>query len=62
MKSTASLALPLIVWALAATIDGQGWVGDRLSAPELEGFANTKATAFGEFAGRAVLLEFFAYW
>ena len=67
MKTTASLTLPIVrgaivLGALAAAVGAQGRVGEKLPAPNLEGFANTDATAFGDFAGRAVLLEFFAYW
>lgn len=60
MKTTASLTLPLVIGALVAAVDAQGRIGE--SAAGLEGFANTEAKAFGDFAGRAILLEFFAYW
>lgn len=62
MKSTAALALPMLVGALAAPVDAQFGIGDRLPAITLEGFGNTPAKAFDDFAGRAILLEFFAYW
>ncbi len=66
MKTTASLTpivrRAIVLGALAAAVGAQGRVGEKLAAPNLEGFANTDATAFGDFAGRTVLLEFFAYW
>ena len=39
-----------------------GNVGNPLPPPELEGLAQTQAKSFDDFAGRAVLIEFFAYW
>lgn len=62
MKSTAALALPMLVGALAVPADAQLGVGDRLPTIVLEDFGNTPAKAFDDFAGRAILLEFFAYW
>ena len=62
MKSTASLAIPLILGALAVSVGAQVRVGDRLPPAVLEDFGNTQAKALDDFAGRAVLLEFFAYW
>ncbi len=62
MKPTAALALPLVIGALAVPADAQLSVGDRMPAVVLEDFANTTAKAFEDFAGRAILLEFFAYW
>jgi hypothetical protein len=35
---------------------------DQLPPFEAEGFTQTKAKSFDDFAGRAVLIEFFAYW
>ena len=37
-------------------------VGSKLPAIELEDFALTPASSFDDFFGRAVLIEFFAYW
>lgn len=37
-------------------------VGNPLPPAELEGFAQTGAKSFGDYSGRLVLLEFFAYW
>lgn len=36
--------------------------GSKLPPVELEGLAQTGAKSFDDFLGRAVLLEFFAYW
>ena len=59
--------ISLLALALAATTHfaspavAQG-VGSKLPAVQLEGLAQTGAKSFDEFMGRAVLLEFFAYW
>ena len=37
-------------------------LGKPLPTVELEGLAQSPAEAFDELAGRAVLIEFFAYW
>ena len=37
-------------------------VGSPLPAFKAEGLSQTEARRFDEFAGRTVLLEFFAYW
>ena len=39
-------------------------VGRPVPAPasDLEGFSQTEAKSFGDFVGRAVLIEFFAFW
>ncbi len=37
-------------------------VGTYLTDVKLEGFAQTKAKSFDDLAGRAVLIEFFAFW
>lgn len=34
----------------------------HLGEVELEGFTQTGATAFEDLVGRAVLIEYFAYW
>lgn len=36
--------------------------GSPLPAVDLDGLAQTKAKSFDDFAGRAVLIEFFAFW
>ena len=37
-------------------------VGKPLPAVELEGLTQSPASSFDELAGRALLIEFFAYW
>lgn len=61
MKFTRLFLLPLALLALPAIRAAQG-IGSRVPTVELEGYANTKADSFEDFAGRAVLIEFFAYW
>jgi hypothetical protein len=47
--------------ALAALPQAQG-IGTRMPGVELEGYSNTPAKSYDEFLGRAVLIEFFAFW
>ncbi len=52
---------------LAATLALTAWtapaqVGDPLPDVELTGFTGTEATSIGDFKGRLLLIEFFAYW
>jgi len=58
-----ALAAPAlaVAAAVAPTLPANG-VGDPLPAVTLEGFTQTKATSLDDFAGRALLIEFFAYW
>ena len=51
----------LALAALVLPIGAQG-VGSKLPVIELEGYARTPAKSFDDFLGRAVLIEFFAYW
>ena len=37
-------------------------IGSKLPPVQLEGLSQTGAKTFDDFLGRAVLLEFFAYW
>ena len=66
MKKT--LLLPAIAGLAAltalvpATTAPAAGVGSPLPEVELEGFSQTKAETFDDFVGRAVLIEFFAYW
>jgi hypothetical protein len=64
MKQSRLWLLSLALGAVAicsqpATAQG---VGTKLPAVELEGYTQTPAKSFEEFTGRAVLIEFFAYW
>ena len=59
------LSLALGAVALSARPAQAQGAGSKLPAPivgGLEGFTQTPAKSFDEFAGRAVLIEFFAYW
>ena len=51
----------LLCAALPALSEAQG-VGSKMPVVELEGYSNTAAKNFDDFLGRAVLIEFFAYW
>jgi hypothetical protein len=56
-----SLALPLLLAGLAFPAAAQG-VGSSIPEIQLEGYSQTGAKSFDDFFGRAVLIEFFAYW
>lgn len=55
------LSAALVLTALALPLR-PAHAGGQLPPVEVEGFAQTKAKSFEDFAGRAVLIEFFAYW
>lgn len=60
-----SLLVPLLaLGALGAAPSSAGaqGVGSKLTGVELEGLAQTPAKSFADYQGRAVLIEFFAYW
>ena len=47
----------------ALGLPGLAQVGSPLPSDlDLEGLTQTKARSLGDFAGRVVLLEYFAYW
>jgi len=52
----------LCVTAFVATPAFAQEVGSKVPPVALEGFAQTPAKGFEDYAGRAVLLDFFAYW
>lgn len=61
MKRTVLAAV--VAFALVAGLgNAQLAIGSSLPKAELEGFAQTGATSMADLAGRAVLIEFFAYW
>lgn len=62
MKRIQTLAAALVAGSLCLTASAQDVGTSMLDQVELEGFAKTKAETFNEFAGRTVLIEFFAYW
>ena len=54
--------IPLALVLLGATASAQS-VGKSIPDKiELKDFAQTEAQEYGDFFGRAVLIEFFAYW
>lgn len=55
---TRCLALLLICGAAAAQVP----TGTNLRPMALGTLENTEARSFGDFLGRTVLIEFFAYW
>lgn len=55
------LALPLLLAGLTLPSAAQG-IGSRLPKIQLEGYSQSAAKSFDDFFGRAVLIEFFAYW
>jgi hypothetical protein len=55
------LWLPLVLGLLGSLSTAQN-VGSKLGPVELVDFAQTEAGSFDDFLGRAVLIEFFAYW
>ena len=58
-----SPALPILALALAAPGWSQTEVGDSVPVDlPLVGFTVDEAACFEEYTGRAVLIEFFAYW
>ena len=61
MRSIAPLAAPLAAVALALPAGAQK-VGTRVPHLPLIDFTGVQATSFDDFVGRAVLLEYFAYW
>jgi hypothetical protein len=56
------LASALACAALALPARAGSNVGASLPAAEISDFAQTKAKSIDDFAGRALLVEFFAFW
>ena len=54
----------LVVVALAGAplVSAAQGIGSRMPEVELEGYAQTGAKSYADYTGRAVLIEFFAYW
>jgi hypothetical protein len=61
MKLSRMSLAPLALAALALHAPAQD-VGSHIDSLKIEGLAQTDADSFEDFAGRAVLIEFFAYW
>lgn len=65
MRPTAltPLLAPALALAAAAPLYAPAnGVGDPLPEASLEGFSQTRATSLEDYSGRALLIEFFAYW
>lgn len=62
MKTLQLLLAPVAMVALVAFAPVEGVVGKSMPAIPIEGLTQTKAKSFDEYTGRAVLVEFFAYW
>lgn len=62
MKPMHALRAALAVLLLAATSFAQRGVGAPMPELEFEGFSQTKAKSLDDLAGRAILIEIFAYW
>lgn len=61
MPSTRSLLAPAALLALALAAPAQE-VGSTVGPLELSDLAQTEAKSFDDLVGRAILIEFFAYW
>jgi hypothetical protein len=61
MKLT-TLGLAVLACAVASGPSAAQGIGSKMPVVELEGYANTPAKTYDEFMGRAVLIEFFAFW
>jgi len=62
MRLASTLLVPALLCAAASSAAAQE-VGSPIPATiELEGYSQTEAQSFEDLLGRAVLIEFFAYW
>ena len=62
MKPIYMLLAPVALAALLALSPAEGVVGKSMPAIPIEGLAQTKAKSLDDYIGRAVLVEFFAFW
>ncbi|HUR28643.1 MAG TPA: hypothetical protein VM509_10685 [Planctomycetota bacterium] len=62
MKHLKLLLAPLALAAFFAPPPPGANIGKPMPASPIEGLALTKAKSMEDFAGRAVLVEFFAFW
>ena len=62
MKPIHLLLAPVALAALLAFSPAEGVVGKSMPAIPIEGLAQTKAKSLDDYIGRALLVEFFAYW
>lgn len=56
------LLAPVALAALLSLAPAEGVVGKSMPAIPIEGLAQTKAKSLDDYIGRALLVEFFAYW
>ncbi len=61
MRIRTHMLAPVALLALALGAPAQD-VGSQVGQLEISEMAATDASSFEDFVGRAVLLEFFAYW
>jgi hypothetical protein len=61
MNTRAMLFAPFALAALALFVPSAR-AGGQLPQVELTDFGQTKAKSLDDFAGRTILIEFFAYW
>jgi hypothetical protein len=61
-KALPALLLGLVCALSSPRLDAQSFLNAPLPKVELEGYTATKAARFEDYQGRAVLIEFFAYW
>lgn len=61
MKLVRSAITAFVCAAAPMLLQAQG-VGSKMPEVELEDYSQTPAKSFDDFMGRAVLIEFFAYW
>lgn len=54
--------LAAIVFIAAPLLSHPQGVGSKVPDVELEGYSKTPAKSYDDFTGRAVLIEFFAFW
>ena len=62
MKIFQLLLAPIALVALAAPAPESANIGKSLPPASIEGLGQTKAKSLDDYTGRAVLVEFFAYW
>ena len=62
MKPIYMLLAPVALAALLALSPAEGVVGKSMPTIPIEGLAQTKAKSLDDYIGRAVLVEFFAFW
>lgn len=62
MKILQFLLAPLALAAWAAPAPDSSNIGKTLPTAPVEGLTQTKAKSLDDYLGRALLVEFFAYW